>query len=198
MGDGHISENKQKMYFFFRYIKDAEEFVNDFKSFFPNEKIVIKKATYCYEVFVCRKHLSSLLENLGAPLGNKVKKPFLIPDWIYHGLDDIKKAFLSVVYGNEGAKPQDNRWRIQFVISKNKENIENLLIFLNQIRSMLNHFGISSSHIQLRTQKGRAFCGRFYIKGKDNLHKFYNLLEFSYAKEKQMYLEHLILKGRSP
>ncbi len=138
-----------------------------------------------------------LQKNPGAPVGNKVFQPFHIPDWIFHGPDEVKLAFLSVIYGNEGSKPVDNRWRIQFVLSKNKENVGNLLIFLNQIRTMLNHFGMSTSFIQLRTQKRRQFCGRFYIKGRDNLRKFYNLLEFSYALEKQEVLESLLLEGNS-
>ena len=38
---------------------------------------------------------------------------------------------------------------------------------------------------------------RFYIKGKENLHKFYKLLEFFYASEKQTVLENLILRDLS-
>jgi len=78
-------------------------------------------------------------------------------------------------------------------MSKNKKYIESFLLFLNQIRMMLNHFGLSSSFIQLRTQKGREFCGRFYIKGKKNIYLFYQLLGFPYASEKQRVLE-LILR----
>lgn len=62
---------------------------------------------------------------------------------------------------------------------------------------MLNYYGMSTTFIQLRKQKGRQFCGGYYIKGKDNLQKFYKLLEFSYASEKQQVLENLILRGNS-
>jgi intein/homing endonuclease len=198
MGDGHINNKKRKVFFFFRYLEDAEYFVSEFKSIFFNEHIKINKTIYCYQALITSSSLGNLLHDLGAPKGRKVLQSFSIPDWIYYGSDDVKKAFLSVIYGNEGSKPQDNKWRIQFVMSKNKENIEGLLIFLNQIRTMLNYFGISSSNIQVRSQKGRKFYGRFYIKGKENLHKFYNLLEFSYASEKQRFLEHLIIHGQSP
>ncbi|MBR9691721.1 hypothetical protein GOV06_02950 [Candidatus Woesearchaeota archaeon] len=193
MGDGHIKKRKDSILFFFKEKKDAEIFKNDF----PQYGIKVIKRPYCYACIIHSVKLVKKLESLGAPIGNKVFQPFIIPNWIYHGFDEIKLAFLSVIYGNEGSKPVDNRWRIQFVLSKNKENIENLLVFLNQIRAMLNHFGISSSFIQLRKQKGRQFCGRFYIKGKVNLHKFYKLLEFSYASEKQKVLEDLILRNNS-
>jgi len=198
MGDGHIKKNNEFISFYFRHLKDAENFVNDFKSIFHQDNIKAKKTTFCYEAIICSKSFSELLRELGAPAGSKVFQQFLIPKWIYYGPDEIKLAFLSVIFGNEGSKPQNNKWRIQFVLSKNKENIQNLLIFLNQIRNMLYPFGIFSSHIQLRKQKGRQFCGRFYIKRKENLHKFYKMLEFSYASEKQRYLEALVLNGKSP
>ena len=57
---------------------------------------------------------------------------------------------------------------------------------------MLFNFGISTSHVQLRKQKGRQFHGRFYIKGRENLHKFYNEFSFLYASEKQEILDKLI------
>lgn len=192
MGDGHIKKNRQNIYFYFKHLHDAEKFVDDFKFIFNQERMRINKTQFCYEALISSQHFGRLLEELGAPIGNKVTKSFCVPLWVYYGPERIKLAFLAVIYGNEGSKPWKNRWRIQFVISKNKENVRNLLVFLNQIRAMLNHFGISTSFIQLRKQKGRHFCGRFYIKGKENLHKFYKLLEFSYASEKQRYLESLI------
>lgn len=82
-------------------------------------------------------------------------------------------------------------------MSKSKEYVPNLLQFLDQIRTMLHHFGIDTSNIQLRKQKRRAFCGRFYIKGKEDLTKFYNKMGFLYASEKQMVLESLVLNGKS-
>ncbi len=197
MCDGHLDNNFKKLdYFFFRK-RDGIKFIKDFKSFFKKEHLNLRYTCFCYHVKFTSKSFAKLMNVLGVPMGNKVFQAFLIPDWIYYGPDEIKKIFLSIVIGNEGSKPQDSRWRIQFVLSKNKENIENLLIFLNQIRSMLSHFGISTSHIQLRKQKGRQFNGRFYIKGKENLVKFYKILEFSYASEKQEVLESLILNGKS-
>lgn len=197
MGDGHIKKGRDSILFFFKEKIDAQIFRKEFIQYFKKSNIKIIKRKTCYACIISDKSLAEMLEKIGAPRGNKVFQSFLIPDWIYHGSDEVKLAFLSVIYGNEGSKPSDNRWRIQFVLSKNKENIENLLIFLNQIRTMLNHFGISSSHIQLRKQKNRQFYGRYYIKGKENLHKFYKLLEFSYASEKQQVLKDLILKGNS-
>ncbi|MEK6869351.1 MAG: LAGLIDADG family homing endonuclease, partial [Nanoarchaeota archaeon] len=181
MCDGHIKKNLQQINYFFNQKDDAELFTKYFLSVFSQEKLSLAYHSSCFRVGICNKSLASLFNSLGVPTGNKVYKPFLVPKWIYYGSDKIKSTFLSTIYGNEGSKPQNNKFRIQFVLSKNKDFVPNLLEFLNQVRSMLNHFGISTSHIQLRKQKRRAFCGRFYIKGKDNLVKFYNKIGFLYA-----------------
>jgi len=192
MCDGHIPQNIQQVRYFFYLKKDALSFKKHFNSIFPNEYLKLKYQCYCFTLNLCSKPFATLFNHLGVPRGNKVFQPFLVPDWIYNGSNEVKRTFLSIVYGNEGSKPQDNSWRIQFVLSKNKEHVEDLLIFLNQIRTMLAHFDISTSHIQLRNQKGRQFCGRFYIKGKADLLKFYNQLSFAYASEKQEVLESLL------
>lgn len=195
--DGHLKRSLQQICYYFNQKEDADLFKKEFLSIFNKEVLSLDYRAYCYTVGICNKNLLLLFNHLGVPIGNKVYKQFLVPEWIYNGPDKIKKIFLSTIYGNEGSKPQDNRWRIQFVLSKTKEYVPNLLQFLNQVRGMLNHFDISTSHIQLRKQKKRAFCGRFYIKGKENLVKFHNKIGFLYASEKQKVLESLVLNGKS-
>jgi hypothetical protein len=193
--DGHINKRENKCHFFFRRKSDAELFSKDFKKIFNKESLRITKDLNgeSYSIRIIKgSALAKLLVKIGVPRGNKVFQHFLIPNWIYYGNDEIKKIFLSTVIGNEGSAPSNNRWRIQFVLSKCEEQVSNLLDLLNQIRTMLYHFGINTSHIQLRKQKGRQFHGRFYIKGKENLHKFYNEFSFLYASEKQEVLEKLI------
>ena len=192
MCDGHIRKNLQETQYYFNQKEDAESFKLHFNLLFPFEKLVLHYYAFCYRVRICSKEFAKLFNYLGVPTSNKVFKPFLIPDWIYNGSDEIKKTFLSIIYGNEGSKPQDDRWRIQFVLSKNQEHVINLLEFLNQIRAMLAYFGITASHIQLRKQKDREFHGRFYIKGKENLLKFYKEIGFAFASEKQKVLEALL------
>ena len=195
-----LARRLSNVIFFLRRKSDAELFGQHFINIFGAENYCVIKSSngnsYITEIAKGSK-IAKLLVALGAPFGNKVFQPFTIPGWIYHGPNHIKKAFLSTVIGNEGSAPSFNRWRIQFVLSKCPKYVPNLLDFLNQIRAMLSHFGISTSHIQLRKQNGRQFHGRFYIKGKENLHKFYNEFSFLYASEKQEVLEQLIWKDKS-
>lgn len=195
MCDGHICQKLNRVQFFFRRKNDAISFIDKFKKIFIQESLNLSKNTVgnSYRVQICKgSKFARFLHYLGAPKGNKTKQAFMVPDWIYHGNDQLKTAFLSTVIGNEGSAPSNRKWRIQFVLSKSKEYLPNLIDLLNQIRAMLYHFGITTSHIQLRKQPNRQFHGRFYIKGKENLHKFYKQLEFSYASEKQEVLEELI------
>ncbi len=198
MCDGSINRRLNKTRFFFRRKRDAQLFEKDFQDLFPLETFKIAPSSVGNSYFaeaLKSSLLSKLLYYLGAPKGNKVFQPFLIPNWIYHGPNEIKRVFLSTVIGNEGLAPSNNRWRIQFVLSKSKEHVSNLIEFLNQIRAMLFHFGITTSHIQLRKQNGRQFHGRFYIKGKKNLRKFYKQFRFLYASEKQEVLDDLISRN---
>jgi len=199
MCDGSINEFKNSVKLFFRRKYDACLFMEKFLGIFKFEDIVcrLNNKGGSYDI-ILRKASSAadFFYFLGAPKGNKVFQPFIVPDWIYQGPDEIKRIFLSTVIGNEGSAPSNNRWRIQFVLSKCEEHLSNLLSFLNQIRAMLYHFGITTSHIQLRKQKGRQFYGRFYIKGKENLHKFYNGFSFLYASEKQEVLNDLIFRDK--
>lgn len=195
MCDGSINNKVNRTRFYFRRKEDAENFKKEFLKIFHLEQIKIYPSSdrSCYTTEIIKgKNFAQFLHCIGAPKGNKTITPFLIPDWIFHGKENIKKIFLSTIIGNEGSAPSNGRWRIQFVLSKEEKHIENLVNLINQIRSMLAHFAINTSHIQLRKQKGRKFHTRFYIKGRQNIHKFYKSFSFLYASEKQEVLESLI------
>jgi hypothetical protein len=195
MTDGNLDEKLTKVRFFTRYQKDADSFVNDFKQHFPKEDFFVRDYKNHFRLDLCKaSEFSRLLHQLGTPKGNKVTQPFLVPEWILNGPKEVKRSFLSAVFGGEGSAPFQNRWRIQFVLSKSEEHLQNLLNFLNQIRSMLNYFDIKTTFIQVRKQDGRHFHSRFYVTGRENIHKFYNELTFLYASEKQEAMNKLIVR----
>jgi len=191
-GDGHLKNDKLQARYYFYKRGDAEKFKLDFLAYFPSLKSTISRGKGGYILTICKKELVVFFSSLGAPIGNKLKKEFCVPEWIYRGSDNIKRIFLATMYGNEGSKPHNNKWRIQFVLSKQREFVPNLLMFLSQIRTMLHHFSISSSYIQLRKQEGRNFSGRFYINGRENITLFYEKIGFLHASEKQETLKSLI------
>ena len=197
MCDGNLRKDLKYITYYFFKKEDGELFKKDFLEVFPEERLSLTNQSHCFRVGISSKSLFTLFNSLGVPIGNKVQQEFLIPEWIYNGPASTKRILLSTIFGNEGSKPQDSRWRIQFVLSKSKRYVPNLLQFLNQVRAMLNYFNIPTSHIQLRKQEGRAFSGRFYIRGKENVTAFYRNIGFLYASEKQEVLESLVLNGKS-
>lgn len=195
MFDGFIKWNKESIVFCFRHEEDASLFKNKFEGLFPKSKMMLKYHAFCYNTYVCNKTFAELMSVLGAPEGRKINQTFFVPNWIYNGPDHLKKEFISIAIGNEGSAPTLKSRRIQFVSSKCKDKVLDLLLFVNQIRALLFHFNIETSPIQLRNPGGnRQFHARFYIKGKDNLIKFHKQFKFLYASEKQESLEALMLK----
>jgi len=188
--DGHLKKGFVCAEYYFRYKKDALMFKLKFFKCFPKEKLFLEFRQFCYRLYIFNTDFVKLMNFLGVPVGNKLFQPFEVPQWIYHGSLNVKRTFLSTVFGNEGSEPYRKGWRIQFVISKSRDEVSNLLFFVNQLRMMLFQFGISSSFIQLRKgNANRQFSARFYVKGKENMIKFYKELHFAYASEKQKSLE---------
>lgn len=195
MCDGNINKEINRSRFYFRRERDAKLFSEKFTEVFYLDRVRTYPSSdkSCFIAEISKgKNFAQFLHSIGAPSGNKTSTPFLIPNWILHGPNPIKKVFISTIIGNEGSAPVNRRWRIQFVLSKKREHVTNLIEFINQIRSMIYHFNINTSHIQLRKQKNRKFHTRFYIKGKKDIHKFYKNFSFLYASEKQEILENLI------
>lgn len=190
LGDGSLKKDDFVLCYYFFLKADAVSFSRDLFIFFSQQSNV-KFHGGCYRVEFYSRKLYEKLRHLGFPTGNRVKQEFLVPNWVFHGSHELKRSFLRGMFGAEGSKPFRGRRRIQFVLSKDEEYIENLLFFLNQLRSLLLFFGIASTHIQLRKQPRRAFHGRFYITGEENIRKFHGRIGFAYAAEKQLALEKL-------
>ena len=191
-GDGHM--HKTTLSFFLREKEDADKFQEYLKSKLKNKYVKLFYIKNVYRVEFYNSFLINLLTKIGAVEGNKVYSEFSVPNWILNGLEKIKKLYLATLIGNEGSSPVEGKHRIQFVMCKNERHLKNLVLFLNQIRHMLYHFGIKTSHIQVRKQKGRQFYGRFYIKGRESIIRFYKDIGFLYASEKQKALEKLVLR----
>ncbi|MBR9693021.1 hypothetical protein GOV07_03780 [Candidatus Woesearchaeota archaeon] len=191
MGDGSLYKPQWKTGFFFFLEKDCELLAEQIKNKL-GFTLTKRFKDGCFRLECANRTLFKFLRNIGVPEGNKVYRPFEVPYWILHGEKEIKREFLRGIIGAEGSKPINEQSRIQFVISKNDLYLENLLVFLNQLRQMLRYFSIKTTHPQIRSQEGREFHGRFYITGKENVIKFYKEIGFAYASEKQEALDDLI------
>ena len=142
--------------------------------------------------------LGRLLCAAGAPRGDKVVTPFLIPRWIVGEEKWIKTIFLNVLLGNELQAPRIDKARktcfssCQFRMVKTEEFLGTQRKFLNQIRGLLGEFGIQTSKIRedkpRRERKDGKISYPLYFriqKNKLNLYRFYKQFKLLYAKRKQ-------------
>jgi hypothetical protein len=138
-----------------------------------------------------------LLYTAGAPIGDKVITPFLVPHWVMVGPRWVKKLFLEVLLGNELQSPSLSNYghhfeTVQFRMVKVKEYIQNHKRFLNQVRKLLKEFNIQTSFVKQDKPRKDRKDGKISVpmyfqirKNKLNLLRFYNQFKLLYAGEKQ-------------
>ncbi|HIH32630.1 MAG TPA: hypothetical protein HA227_00085, partial [Candidatus Diapherotrites archaeon] len=150
----------------------------------------------CWNLEVHSAQLSRLLYLAGAPLGDKVSSSTKVPEWVMLGDKELKRTFLSVLFGNELGCPviraKNAFVPAQFGLHKIESKEADLIEFLNQVKLLLNEFGISTSPILLekcRTVRKDGNLSRkvfFYIDGKaPNILKLFKEIPFKYAEQKQ-------------
>ena len=111
--DGHLQIHGHRYISSF-YSKDIEEiksferrFYNLFKikgkTYIDKRPIRGSKPVIRYKLFFISKQASIFLKRIGTPVGNKTESSFLIPDWIYNGNQEFKKAYLRGLYDAEGS-----------------------------------------------------------------------------------------------
>ena len=144
------------------------------------------------------KPLSRVLYLCGVPRGCKVKKRFLIPDWIMNDKECFRE-FVKRAFTCEGSVDKSGKFII-FEMWKSEKILGNGLKFMNQIRNGLHkYFNIKASKVFIPNGFNIRKDGiitkplRFNIKG-NSVKKFYDKIQFD-NKEKQNKLK-LIVKGR--
>ncbi len=162
-----------------------------------NGKIIKRHSTgSCWRLHVSSSPLARLLYLAGAPVGDKVSTLTSVPHWVIHGDKEIKRTFLSVLFGNElqcpyiRAKNAFTCAQLGFHKIENKE--DDLRLFLSQIKLLLNEFGISTSPIAAegyRTiRKDGTKSKKLYFSidsHSPNILKLFKEIPFKYAEEKQ-------------
>ncbi|MFH1664233.1 MAG: hypothetical protein ABH986_05535 [archaeon] len=150
----------------------------------------------CYRLSINSVQLSKLLYLAGAPKGDKVAQKVLIPFWLMSSSKETKMRFLSVLFGNELQCPQlraknaftSSQFGLHKIESKKKE----LKTFLDQIKILLNEFGISTSSIAfekcrtIRKDGNLSMKLYFHIDSHSpNVLRLFKEIPFKYAEEKQ-------------
>lgn len=156
--------------------------------------------------------LPVLLQALGAPVGNKSKKEFLVPDWLYKAPLWIKRLYLASYFGAEMTKPgvrKKEKYRFENPsISLNKLEClkPNAYEFLMQIKKLLEEFGIVvtniTEHVGVKTKSGESTLKlRLKLSSKEpNLIQLWSKVGYEYCRERKSLsaqaIQYLLLKNK--
>jgi DNA-directed RNA polymerase beta subunit/intein/homing endonuclease len=132
---------------------------------------------------------------LGIDIGKRVSHLTSVPEWIYTGNKEIKRSFLSGLYGGDGSRmryqlTKHNTYIYTFnTFSKSRSNDETLLDslkeFMKKVADMLLEFGVETNYIN-------QFDGDEGVKGvhlgmkqtQENMIKFFDEIGYKYDHQK--------------
>lgn len=91
----------------------------------------------------------TLFEMLGVPVGDKVRVAYGLPQWVMTGHRLVKRAFLRGFFGAELCKVNPNSYLApSFAQSKDITHLENGRLWMQQLRALLEEFGITTSYFE--------------------------------------------------
>ncbi|WP_446753102.1 hypothetical protein [Vulcanisaeta sp. JCM 16161] len=148
-----------------------------------------------YVVFVNSITLFVLLKALGVPVGDKALQAYRVPEWIMKAPLDVKAEFLAAYFGSELEKPRVEKngktfQPLSLVIHKAESLVDNGVAFLNDIRTLLNEFGIETTPITInegviRRDGIKTVRLKFTILSRtENLLRFFGRIGYAYNRER--------------
>ena len=141
--------------------------------------------------------LAALLWAMGTPCGNKSDQDYAVPSWIFKLTRWQKRLFLSSFFGAELSSPStvtdhDYNFYPQVIsMNKHEQFLDSGYQFLNDIKSLLEEFNVSSKIIKKRKEyvnkKGIvSFRLRLQISSKiENLLALWQKIGFEYNKKRR-------------
>lgn len=149
-----------------------------------------------YTVTVGSLGLPILMYALGAPFGHKSKNEFEVPKWLFKAPKWIKRLYLAAYFGAEMTRPtvrKAEKYRFgpaRLSINKLKELKQNGLTFLNQIKNLLDEFGVEVTSILelngIKTKSGQQTVKlKMDLSSKEeNLKRLWSLIGFEYCHDR--------------
>ena len=151
MGDGHLQDTpKWRLDYCSKHRNELLRFGNVLSDIFGIKGKIRRCTTNKYGTMnygVNCKPLSRLLKLIGVPTGAKIKKEFLIPDWIINDKENFR-WFVVRLFTCESSRYVGKYPWIGIEMWKSIEKINNGLQFMNQIRKYLRiYFNIYTSNL---------------------------------------------------
>jgi|TARA_Y100000310_G_C20542608_1_gene744044 intein/homing endonuclease len=194
MGDGHL-DNKYTLYFISSNKNDLKLLCNliirNFKISpyrISIKKRIVKGVSYLLRVNCA--YLGRILYLLGAPKGNKTKTAFDLPKWILAN-KILKKRFLQALLEDEltTIKIEKCNYSVcpRLKLAKKEELIPNLRDFMQQVKDVIESFGVQCSHISNPVNGNNTDSLELYFhinQNKKNIIKFKEEIGFRLNQDK--------------
>lgn len=181
LGDGHIAKTT------FDYTNKNKGLIEEVEAHCKNLFQIKGRIIYrrdAYEIFFPLV-VAKLLFLCGAPKGRKTTQQIHLPNWIVYGSHEIKSSFLRALFDDEGwVGVTPGNFTIGFAQNKKEDLIGNHRKYMEQIKSMVQEFGIKTSGIFKIPQKNNSIQLGFKIIGRGNIERFLHGIGFTH-KEKQ-------------
>ena len=149
-GDGCLSF-KSKNLFFSGKNEDMGTIIKDINTLGFHALGNVRRTTWkngeCWSFSESKIAMLSMFYSLGVPVGKKTDTPYGVPDWIFRGPREVKRAFLSSLFGSEGSKPSFQGRTVKPIVmaqAKREDLADELSRFLVQINELLHEFGVNS------------------------------------------------------
>ena len=152
--DGHISKQNNLGRVYLGHIIDVKRLLNDLNLFC--EKSSYTKEEHCYIIYLPKLLMNNILKLDGLIIGKKVDQEASFPKFILDCPKPILREFLGSLFGGDGHTcilglhrgKRDILSSVGYSKSIIKSKLESLKLFMNQLKDLLNKFGICEITIQ--------------------------------------------------
>ncbi len=198
LGDGHIDPKTGKI-ILYGDRETLERIADDIRIIGYTPKIYMRGRhhrigkyefnTTEYSLHVKARSLVELFIKLGYPIGRKVEREFHVPKWLFKLPLWIKRLFLATYFDAEASTPKAingyNFYMPEIKVAKKMKTADNAVEFLEEIKKLLEEFGVKSTIREACREKDRVVYRLLIHSKPDNLIRFYSRIGFEYNYEKK-------------
>lgn len=154
----------------------------------PKKNKVGAKTPYTYQIQLSDSATKKLVA-FGAPVGKKTAQEFRVPDWVKFGSNSVKRAYLSALFGAEGAMPNTKSVKSYVgrlpVLSMSKIKGNDGLSFFEDLKALAFDLGVKCNVTQTETNKyGKTFVNYWLRVQTESALDFYNNVSYAYCNSK--------------
>jgi len=200
-GDGHLGNMHGRLTVsFYGKAQNLNELKKDLEKIGISSALYVREKKYSIETIsgnyegkaksaelrISSRAFALLLKKLGVPSGKKTETVYSVPEWIMKAPLWIKRNFLAGLFGADGSILHFKKYTplpINLTQAKKKNLEDGLLNFLQDIKKLLEDFGIYSIIYKIKSTNNVTY--RLSIVGETSIKAFLGKINYEYDLEKK-------------